>query len=218
MNTNYQETADMLTELVLDRYYGKFRGIVTDNNDPANQGRLKVKVPSVLKEQEVWAIACTPFGGKSMGFFMIPEKETGVWVEFEKGNPSLPIWTGCYWADKESPKDSSPAEPKVRMIRSEKGLTVSLDDEKEVVTIRDKNSSNIITIDAKGTIKIKSSSSVILESGTIKLGGESAVQPVVLGFELLSYLTQLATVVGGKPPTTPPLLPMNILSNKVKTV
>ena len=34
-----------------------------------------------------------------MGLYAIPEPESGVWVEFEGGDPSFPIWTGCFWAD-----------------------------------------------------------------------------------------------------------------------
>ena len=30
------------------RFYGKYRGIVVDNEDPAHLGRLKLRVPSVL--------------------------------------------------------------------------------------------------------------------------------------------------------------------------
>jgi uncharacterized protein involved in type VI secretion and phage assembly len=28
---------------------------------------------------------------------MIPQIGTGVWVEFEQGNPDYPIWSGCWY-------------------------------------------------------------------------------------------------------------------------
>ena len=34
----------------MEKHYGKFRGIVTDNSDPNNQGRLKARVPAVLQD------------------------------------------------------------------------------------------------------------------------------------------------------------------------
>ena len=35
--------------------------------------------------------------GRQMGFWSIPQIGTGVWVEFEQGDPDYPIWTGCYY-------------------------------------------------------------------------------------------------------------------------
>jgi len=48
-----------------------------------------------------------------------------VWVEFEAGDPSYPIWTGCFWAD----GDISPADalPCIKFWKTEK-LTFRIDD------------------------------------------------------------------------------------------
>ena len=80
-----------VTEQLLDwtrnRYFGKYRGIVTDNDDNTKRGRVKVKVPSVYGEDlEVWAMPCLPYAGNNVGVFMIPEPNAGVWVEFEAGD------------------------------------------------------------------------------------------------------------------------------------
>jgi uncharacterized protein involved in type VI secretion and phage assembly len=32
-----------------------------------------------------------------MGAYFVPQVGSGVWVEFEQGNPDYPIWTGCYY-------------------------------------------------------------------------------------------------------------------------
>ena len=47
------------------RFYGKYRGIVVDNQDPSKLGRLKLRVPSVLGKDVVtgWATPCVPYGG-----------------------------------------------------------------------------------------------------------------------------------------------------------
>ena len=44
------------------RYYSKYSGIVTDNEDPDTLGKVKVQVPSVLVDLEVWARPCLPYG------------------------------------------------------------------------------------------------------------------------------------------------------------
>lgn len=84
-----------------NRYLGKFRGRVIDNNDPLGIGRITVQVPDVLgDEPSTWALPCLPFTGEEAGQFVVPPKDSGVWVEFEQGDPSFPIWTGCWWGER----------------------------------------------------------------------------------------------------------------------
>ncbi|WP_328367608.1 phage baseplate assembly protein V [Streptomyces sp. NBC_00457] len=91
-----------------NRYLGKFRGRVIDNNDPLGIGRITVQVPDVLgDEPSTWALPCLPFTGEEAGQFVVPPKDSGVWVEFEQGDPSFPIWTGCWWGERtELPPDA----------------------------------------------------------------------------------------------------------------
>lgn len=79
------------------RYWGKHRGEVIDDRDPQKLGRVKVKVPAVLGDLNPWALPCTPYAGKGVGWFVIPPIGAKVWVEFEGGDPDFPIWTGCWW-------------------------------------------------------------------------------------------------------------------------
>lgn len=207
-------------ERSLNSYLGKYRGQVTQNKDPENRGRLEVTVDSIMSDIKFWALPCTPFGGKGMGIFMIPEIGSGVFVEFEGGNLNCPIWTGCYWGDEESPKDNNSPEPHVRLIKSKTGLTISLDDAEETVTIRDKDNTNTIIIDvAKGQVKIQAGVSVVVEAPSVKLGGEEAFQSVVKGEVLLAYLHAL--FIAARPKTglviPPPPTPEILLSQKVKT-
>ena len=84
---------------------GKYRGIVEDNQDPGLLGRLKVRVPGVLGEETAWASPCVSFAGAGCGAFMMPEPGTGVWVEFEGGDLSRPIWSGFWWEKGQLPRD-----------------------------------------------------------------------------------------------------------------
>jgi len=87
-------------------FYGKYRGVVADNIDPAQLGRVQVSVPAVLGEQiSGWALPCLPFAGVQAGMWVVPAVGSNVWVEFEQGDPDLPIWTGGYWG---SPGDMPP--------------------------------------------------------------------------------------------------------------
>lgn len=113
-----------ILEYLRSHYFGKYRGTVTDNQDQTSRGRIKVQVPAVLGTLEVWAMPCVPYAGDQVGFYSLPPKESGVWVEFEGGDPSYPIWTGCFWADDELP-DSGGPDIKIWQTDS---LKVRLDD------------------------------------------------------------------------------------------
>lgn len=219
MLDSVENITEKLLNIVMNRYYGKYSGRVTDNEDPDGLGRIEVEVPSLLRKERVWALPCVPFAGNGVGFYMIPDVDTGVWIEFEGGDLSHPIWTGCYWSDGQSPKEGTGDAPKVRLIKSEKGLLISLDDADEILTISDANGENLVEIDVlQGTVKIKGSVSVVVEANNVQLGGQAAVEPVVKGTSLLAYLTAVAAAAMAKVPTVPiPTPPPNLLSTKVKT-
>jgi len=159
-----------LVQKVEQRYYGKYRGFVKDNEDPENLGRLKVSVPSVLGSQVVVsALPCVPYGGSAdQGFLFIPEKEAGVWIEFEEGDPEFPIWTGAFWCkpggESELPKPNKPdgseesavqAPPSCKIIKTAKGHTIQMEDadDKEMITIIEAKNKHVVTMGKEG-IKI----------------------------------------------------------------
>ena len=81
-----------------DKFYGKYRGMVLNNIDPMLIGRLMVQVPDVLGLGiSSWAMPCVPVAGPQMGIYVVPLISSGVWVEFEGGDPDYPIWSGCFW-------------------------------------------------------------------------------------------------------------------------
>lgn len=80
------------------RYYGKYRGLVIENIDPLQIGRVMLQCADVLGEiPGSWAMPCVPAAGIQAGIFVVPPIGSQVWVEFEQGNPDYPIWTGGFW-------------------------------------------------------------------------------------------------------------------------
>src|SRR5579864_851161 len=80
------------------KFYGKYRGLVVENIDPLQIGRVMVQVPDVLGETpSSWALPCVPAAGIQSGVFVVPPIGSQVWVEFEQGDPDYPIWTGGFW-------------------------------------------------------------------------------------------------------------------------
>ncbi len=85
------------------RYYGKYRGLVTQPVDIGMKGRITATVTIGGTPVPVVAEACTPFAGLLSGFYGIPPVGAGVWIEFEEGDPDKPIWTGSWWAEGDLP-------------------------------------------------------------------------------------------------------------------
>jgi type VI secretion system secreted protein VgrG len=93
---------DLLQQLIdrLDhRYFGKYRGYVHATSDPENMGRIRAMVPRLLGEDTPtgWAMPSAPYAGPDQGLFTVPDIGAGVWIEFEEGDLSKPIWSGMWW-------------------------------------------------------------------------------------------------------------------------
>jgi hypothetical protein len=108
------------------QYWGKYRGTVVDNVDPLAMGRLLVETPQFPGMVENWAMPCVPYAGFQVGFFAMPEIGANVWVEFEGGNPSFPIWVGCFWAEGHAPLPYA-EDPLFKVFKTRSNMLV-LDD------------------------------------------------------------------------------------------
>jgi hypothetical protein len=180
-----------------DRFYGKYRGTVADTNDPSSLGRIQANVPAVLGDvQSGWAYPCTLYAGPGSGLFVIPPVGAGVWMEFEAGDPSRPIWSGGWWGDGDVPQDeqSTQSMPGRKILRTDQNLLVSLDDDAQTISVSDGNGTNILSIKVnQGQIELKGATTAIVEAPLIK-AGEGATHPAVFGDELLTYLNQLVNM------------------------
>lgn len=180
-----------------ERFYGKYRGIVQDNDDPEGLGRVRALVPGVLGEQvSPWALPCAPNAGPGVGLHAVPPPGAGVWIEFEGGDPGLPIWTGGWWASGDIPATETGAEvkPPQKILKSESGLMLVLDDDGHSATLSDGDGANLlkISVDA-GEIRVQCTAKVIVEAPQIELV-EGAPHPLVFGDDLLTYLNQLVSL------------------------
>jgi uncharacterized protein involved in type VI secretion and phage assembly len=119
-----------VTDQESGRYYGKFRGIVTDVRDPLITSRIRARVPEVMGDDESnWALPALPFGGRGMGLFALPSVGAGVWIEFEHGDPEFPIWSGSWWGSAaEVPPALLTSPYQKTMIKTESGHSITLDD------------------------------------------------------------------------------------------
>jgi phage protein D/phage baseplate assembly protein gpV len=160
---------------------GLMIGIVTDNQDPENQGRVKVKFPSLSGEHASnWARVSAPGGGPDRGFEFLPEVNDEVLVGFELGDVHYPYVLGGLWNGRDEPPKSSNQAIKggkvvQRIIRSRTGHIIMLDDDESGggITIEDKNGNKIfldaqkndLTIQVQGNINVKADRNIKIEAG-----------------------------------------------------
>lgn len=179
------------------RFFGKFRGLVKDNQDPLNLGRIKASVPEILLDTDTgWALPAAPYAGDGVGVYTVPEPGAGVWIEFEAGDVSRPIWTGCWWGDNQLPKDESGSDtkPSRKIIRTTDGLLLAFNDGGKTISVSDSSGDNIIKIEVQpGQITVQASTKVVVEAPRIELV-QNSTHPLVFGDDLLQYLNQLVSM------------------------
>jgi uncharacterized protein involved in type VI secretion and phage assembly len=153
-----------LLERLRTRFYGKYRGIVSDV-EPSTM-RIKAIVPSVLGETTTgWCLPCVPYAGPGVGFAFLPETGSGVWIEFEGGDVSYPIWTGGYWRQGEVPDD---AADHVKVIITTAKQRIEFDDDQGSLTLSD-NNGNTVTLDSSGITLTNSQSTVLVSSASVSV-------------------------------------------------
>ncbi len=171
---------------------GLIIGIVTDNQDPEKQGRVKVKFPALSSDHASnWARVVSPGGGAGRGFQFLPEVNDEVLVGFEHGDVQYPYVLGGLWNGRDAPSKGSDQAIKggkveQRVIRSRSGHMITLDDSDSGsgITIEDKSGNKIvfdtqkndISISVQGNLSLKADRNISLEaSGQIEIKAGATV-------------------------------------------
>jgi phage protein D len=159
--------------------YGFSIGIVTNNEDPLDMGRIKVKLPSLAADLESdWCRLLSPSAGPDRGFFFLPEVGDEVLVGFMGAQPVI---MGSLWNGKDAPPyqvDTAVDGGAVvqRAIRSRSGHLILFDDtdKSEMVIIEDKNGNQIVIDSADNKLSITTKGDIELEAKgnfRLKAGG-----------------------------------------------
>jgi len=142
------------------RIYGVVVGIITNNQDPDELGRVKVKIPRISGEDESnWARVVSFMAGNDRGAYFLPEVDDEVLVAFEFGDINMPYVIGSLWNGQDKiPLTNDDGKNNIRVIKSRYGNMIRLDDTEgeEKIEIIDKNEENMIVIDVNNKISITS--------------------------------------------------------------
>jgi len=174
-------------------------GIVTDNEDPKDLGRVKLRFPwREADDESYWARIATQMSGKEYGSYFLPEVDDEVLVAFAGGDVHKPFVIGSLWNGKRKPpQKNSDGNNDIREIVSRQGHRVQFDDDKkggqlrletkaghtivlddsdgkEKVDIEDKSGKNRIRLDSSSdTVSIEAADTLELSGKKLKLRGNT---------------------------------------------
>ena len=174
LNSELERLVVELAQMMRSRFYGKYKGTVREVGDGDKLGYIKVEIPEVYGENVTspWVQPHVPFAGPNYGLLMLPEAGDGVWVEFETGDVSRPIWTGFWWSTtKEIP---GPSEKENRLIVTPNGHKIVLDDENDGIGLIHASGAEIKLTSEKILLKI-GSAQIVLSAGDVNINNGALV-------------------------------------------
>jgi hypothetical protein len=161
-------------------YFGKYRGTAVSVTDPQGQGRVQVQVPAVLGDAPAWAMPCFPVAGSGgAGVLALPAVGASLWVEFEAGDASRPIWVGSFLAEPGSfPATATgltEATPGIQ-LQTVLGAMLALADDPAAQLVLKSPSGAAIIIGTSGiTITNGAGATIKLEGPQVSINGDALV-------------------------------------------
>jgi uncharacterized protein involved in type VI secretion and phage assembly len=164
-----------------NRNYGVTVGVVTNNLDPDNMGRVKLKFPALMGDVEsCWARLASPGAGKERGMQFVPEVNDEVLVAFEHGHIDYPYVIGGLWNGKEKTPQQPPSDNgkvEQRIIKTREGHLIRFNDKsgEQKIEIIDAQTNTSIILDTQNkTIKIDSKDKItVTATGDISVEGQN---------------------------------------------
>lgn len=183
------------------RIDGVVVGVVSDNRDPQQLARVKLRLPSLAAGVETdWVKIATLYAGGDRGTVFLPEIDDEVLVVFEHGDLNHPYVIGSLWNTRATPPevnadgdnnlkivksrsghtitfcdDASGGAEKVE-IRSNAGHVVTLSDASgaEEIVIQDKSGQNVITLKTQGNVvSVQAGTKLTLEAPTVEIKAQT---------------------------------------------
>jgi phage protein D/phage baseplate assembly protein gpV len=162
-------------------------GVVSDNLDPENMGRVRVAFPWLNPDHASdWARVLAVGAGEARGIQFLPEVGDEVLVGFEMGDAQQPFVLGGLWNGVDHPPlrgdEAVAGEVRRRVIRSRTGHELLFDDAQDGgVTIRDRRGNTIrlssaddlLTVEAVGELRLRAATNLSIEAaGRVAISGQ----------------------------------------------
>jgi uncharacterized protein involved in type VI secretion and phage assembly len=162
-------------------------GMVTNNNDPDNMGRVRVSYPSLGHDTESsWARIATLNAGSNRGVMMLPQVGDEVVIGFEHDDVHYPYVLGCVYNGQATPGDdltvldgsfSLQSDQKIQMhakdvitVKSDKDFTVETTGKTSHKSTDDMSAEGQnLTIKANGTLTIEGTTDLTIKCGSASI-------------------------------------------------
>jgi phage protein D/phage baseplate assembly protein gpV len=171
------------------RMPGVVTAIVTNIQDPDNQGRVKVKFPWFSDDIEsTWARVSVPMAGAERGIFYLPEVDDEVLVAFEHNDINFPYLLGALWNGQDAPPEAdsgdvigSGGQVQQRVFKTRDGHLIVFEDSpggKPGIRVIDKTGNNQVLIDStENKITLEAAGDIILQAtGKVMITGDTGVE------------------------------------------
>ncbi len=175
--------------------YSIVTGVVKENYNKDNPGMVKVEMflGETGKNVTGWVAVMSPYAGEEYGFFTLPEVGSEVVVAFNMGDRNRPVVIGSLWSGKNKLPQDTAVQDNVKKrfitkgkneisiddtkdkekieIKSAKGRKILVDDEKDSMTLQDKDGKNMVEINTKNSeISLLADKKIVF-----KIGGKAVL-------------------------------------------
>lgn len=190
-----------------NRWWGVVPAIVTNNNDPDNLARVKLKFPWLAPDKESnWARLASLGAGNDRGIWFMPEVNDEVLVAFEQGDFNRPVVLGGLWNGQDAMPETTSNTVKsgsvvrrvlktrtghiirfvddsgdnyIEIIDSKQGTTIKLDAQNKTLDITCQGD---ITVKSTGNTKVEATGNLDMKAtGNISVKGSANVNVEATG-------------------------------------
>ncbi|MGE0853116.1 MAG: phage baseplate assembly protein V [Hyphomicrobiaceae bacterium] len=163
------------------RFYGVAEALVHDNNDPLQEGRVRLTLPwfsaSMVTE---WCRVVQPYAGCGYGAYFVPEIGDEVLIAFIHGDMRIPVVLGGLYNGKDKPPEARGGGSDPKYIRTRAGHRISFEDAegRQKIEIVDASGANSVTIDTVANrVTMKAGGDIAVEAtGKLTLKGTTGVE------------------------------------------
>lgn len=194
----YDELLKSKPDVFEDRYE-LTTGVVKSNYDEKFKGKVQVMLDYFDKtaNESEWLPVASSYAGKGYGSYFLPEVNDQVLIAYINGDPHTGIVIASLWNPANTHPDNTVNDKNnIKKIitkaghqiffddedkkggitvKTKKELQILIQDENEIITIKDKDNKNLITIDSKnGKIEVKADKEIHINGGNkvpVKIDG-----------------------------------------------
>jgi Rhs element Vgr protein len=163
-------------------------GIVTSNEDPDGEHRVRIRLPLLGDDDGLWARVASVDAGDDRGFFIRPEIGDEVVIGFLDTDPRHPVILGMLHSSAKAAPLQGSDDNHQKLYKSRSGMRLHFDDEKKIMTldtpsgnalILNEDEESLTLMDQNGNKIALSADGIVLESAkalTIKASTELSLE------------------------------------------